>query len=159
MNMLFSFDEVKHATFEKCLDVICNMGFTPYMMVNINHKEYRGPVEQANENGVIVLGIGVNAVTGFLMNEEGLSFSYTQGTLAATAYVPMSCIMSIYAKEDRSVFQPFPHRKLEAVKEPEKAPKRHSFSGSAKLTRPQLRPTGAPVKKAWTPRLIKGDKT
>jgi stringent starvation protein B len=144
MKMLLALNEVKFVTFSKCLDVICDEGYTPYIAVDSTNPDYEGPYGDA-PNGIVTLSIGASAVSTFNMEEAGLSFGYSTGGVRAIAHVPMEAIASVFAKENPSVFQGFPYKmdvdiKSEPVKEPVKVPTK-------------------PVKKGWAPKVIKGGKS
>lgn len=144
--MLLNNNEVKFATFAKCLDVLCSMNHTPYIGVNTRDPEYQGIVESADKTtGFIILNISAGAVRNFYMDENGLTFDYTQGGVQNKAFVPTSAIASIFAKEDTQVFQAFPYIKLVTNKGLQESPA-------------PVKVTPKPIKKGWKPRLIKGGK-
>jgi stringent starvation protein B len=107
MKMLLSLDRVKFACLNECLDIICAKGHTAYLAIDSNHSGYEGPRGDA-PNGIVILSLGVNAITLFHMEESHVTFGFTIGGVKDIAYIPMSSIVSIMAKEDPTIFQGFP---------------------------------------------------
>ncbi len=105
--MLLELPEVKLALFTKCLDVICDEGHTPHIVVNTKHEGYQGCPPNM-DNGLVVLSISGNAARNFYMDEAGLSFSCSSGGLGIQVEVPMEAVAEIHAKEDPTLSQPFP---------------------------------------------------
>jgi stringent starvation protein B len=141
--MLLEMNAVKFATFSKCLDIICDKGYTPYIGVDSTNTEYQGPYTQED---LVLLSLSGAAVRNFYMDEEGLSFGYSEGGVKATANVPMEAIVSIYAKEDVTMLQAFPIKKGVDTK-PEGVQNAPTKVAGAK-----------PIKKGFTPKLIQGGK-
>lgn len=129
--MLAQNNKVKLATLSAGLEVICDMGHTPFIAVNTRHSEYRGITQTEHPDGIIVLDISVNAVRDFFMDEQGVSFSYTVGGSKGQAYIPMDSLVSVFAKEDINILLAFPEKKVdiepEAVKVPTKPVKKTGF--------------------------------
>ncbi len=138
--MMLGDNKVKYATFNACLEAICNMGHSPYIVVYAKHPMYRGPAAQHEESGTVILSIAPSAAQNYFANEEGIVFSYSQGGLKAEAYIPMEALAAIYAKEDQSMAQAFPYKMLDIIPESVK-----------------VEPTKQ-VKKGWKPKIIKGGK-
>lgn len=138
--MLLERNDVKHTLMAKCLDVICDMGHTPYLAVDTSHEDYVGPAPMG-DTGIVILSISASATRGFYMDEGGIQFGYSQGGVKASANVPMESVATIFAKEDTDICQAFLYKKQVDI-EPE----------SVKV------PT-KPVKKGWSPKVIKGGKS
>ena len=143
--------KIKFATFEASLEVICEAGYTPHIIANVNHPDYRGMMEPCDENGMIVLNISGDAVMSYFASEEGISFLYTEGgAKRGQGFVPMDALGSVYAKEDINMMQPFPYKKvIDSAKEAVKVVEQKS---------PVQKTPTRPVRKAFTPTLIKGGK-
>lgn len=114
---------------EACMQHICDKGLTPYIQVQTTHPEYVG-MDTDHPAGYITLNIGGNAVANFFMDEEGMSFGYSGHGKRANAFIPIDAIVSIHAKEDTTMWQPFVVKGVdtepETVKVPTK-PKRKGF--------------------------------
>jgi stringent starvation protein B len=141
--MLLEDSKVKLATFEACLEIICDKGHTPYIAVNTRHPDYRGLTTPVDDNGFIVLDISANAISGFYVDAEGIGFLYAEGgQKRGQGFVPMDALGSIFAKEAPLLFQPFPFKiSIDNEQEPAK-----------------IEPV-KPIKKGWSPRIINGGKS
>jgi stringent starvation protein B len=146
--MLLEVNEIKHTLMVKCLDYICDQGHTPYLAVDATNPDYMGPMAEG-ETGLVLLSISASATRGFYMDEEGIQFNYSQGGTKANAFIPMEAVATIFAKEDHTMCQAFPYKKGVDLK-PE------AVKVAAKVT--HKAPT-KPVKKGWSPRVIKGGKS
>lgn len=81
------------ALYEWCVD----SGNTPYLTVRV---DARSRVPQAFvKDGQIVLNIGPNAVRNLHMDNEWVTFSGRFGGVAHSIEVPVSNVLSIYARE------------------------------------------------------------
>jgi stringent starvation protein B len=144
MLMLLEVNEIKHVLMGKCLDYICDQGHTPYLAVDATNPGYMGPTAEG-ETGLVLLSISASATRGFYMDEEGIQFNYSQGGTKANAFIPMEAVATIFAKEDHTMCQAFPYKKVDLKPEP------------VKVVAPK---TGVkPIKKAWKPKVIKGGKS
>lgn len=154
--MMLTNPEVKFATFSKCLEVLCDEGLTPYIAVDMTNPNYTGPMVSDDESGIVILNISVTACRNFVMDSTGLSFDYKMGGTRSPAYIPMEAIGSIFAQEDPSNMQPFLVKKdVDKVVESVKVD--HNKTAELRQTAP-TKPAGSakPVRKGFTPRLIKG---
>jgi stringent starvation protein B len=145
MLMLLEVNEIKHTLIVKCLDYICDKGHTPYLAVDATNPNYMGPMAEG-ETGLVLLSISASATRGFFMDEEGIGFNYSQGGTKATAFIPMEAVATIFAKEDTTMCQAFPYKKVDTKQETVKVVTKQT--GIVK-----------PVKKGWSPRVIKGGKS
>ncbi len=81
------------ALYEWCVD----SGYTPYLTVKVDDKT-KVPSAYVKD-GQIVLNIGPNAVRQMKMDNEWIVFSARFGGQAHTIQVPVSGVISIYARE------------------------------------------------------------
>lgn len=140
---------VKLATFEACLDVICNSGHTPHIQVDTTHPDYQG-LETADPSGIIVLSISGIACMGFVADIDSLRFSVTAGQERNQILVPLDALVAIYAKEDQTMAQPFPFKRMV---DPESEPVKIEPTTDMVATR-----QAKPKRKGFAPRLIQGGK-
>jgi stringent starvation protein B len=81
------------ALYEWCVD----SGYTPYLTVRV---DARSRVPQGFvKDGQIVLNIGPSAVRNLHMDNEWVTFSARFGGVSHTIEVPVSNVLSIYARE------------------------------------------------------------
>lgn len=86
---------------------IMDNAFTPYLLVNAEHKQAAVP-QQYVENGKIILNISPMAVQGLTMDNEWVSFKARFSGRPHSVYVPTQAVLAIYAKENGKgmFFQP-----------------------------------------------------
>lgn len=73
---------------------------TPYILVRINaHTQV--PDGYAND-GNIVLSISPTATQGLIIDNDAIHFSARFGGISHDIYLPISTVMSIFSKEERS---------------------------------------------------------
>lgn len=81
------------ALYEWCVD----SGYTPYLTVRVDARS-RVP-KGFVKDGQIVLNVGPSAVRNLQMDNEWVSFSARFGGVSHTIEVPVSNVLSIYARE------------------------------------------------------------
>ncbi len=139
--MLLLNHQVKLATFEACLDVICSKGHTPYIQANTLHPDYEG-MAATDPSGIIVLSISGDACMGFVADLDSIRFSVTAGQQRHQILVPMDALASIYAKEDPNIGQPLPFLQI----------------GVDSAQKVDTLVPAKPKRQGFSPRLIKGGK-
>lgn len=78
---------------------ISDNGLTPYIVVDVSDERVRVPRESVKD-GQIVLNIAARAVGQFSWDNDSLAFSARFGGVSRNLHVPMSSILSIYAREN-----------------------------------------------------------
>lgn len=101
------FDEVKQATFEACLKVICDKGLTPYVEVNTCHPEYTGIRMFESERGTTVFNISGKSIVNYDLNEKGVFFGTSFKGRHENIYIPWKALTRIWAKENVNLLQDF----------------------------------------------------
>lgn len=148
--------EVKFATFKKCLEILCEDGYTPYIAVVNTHPDYCGPYDYTGVPDVTVMSLSPSAVRNFVMDSKGISFDYRLDGKASVAYIPMEAIGSIFAKEDTTMLQPFFAKVVDNKSESVKVESSKEVPTEAEAVKPT---PAKPVRKGWTPKIIKGGKS
>ena len=95
MSMTSSRPYIMRALYEWILDNDC----TPYVLVNALGKGVEVP-QQYVKDGQIVLNISPSAVVDLVINNESLFFNGRFGGISTDVFVPMPCIIGIYAREN-----------------------------------------------------------
>jgi stringent starvation protein B len=83
--------------FEKALDNLCSLGFTPYIVVDAGVAGVLIPSGYA-KNGLIVLDISGNATQGFGNDDFGMSYFATFTGEEYYVNVPYAAVKAIYPK-------------------------------------------------------------
>lgn len=97
-------------------------GATPHIAVDATYAGVQVP-ERYVEGGRIVLNIQPNAIEGFELNDEAISFSARFGGVAFHVYVPLPAVLAIYAKESgQGISFPEPARIAEGGEPPPETP-------------------------------------
>ncbi len=87
-------------------DWITDNNCTPYVLVSALFEGVEVPVQHVMD-GQIVLNVAPRAVTGFHLDNVGLSFNARFGGIPTNIYVPIEAILGIYARENNEgmIFQ------------------------------------------------------
>lgn len=74
---------------------------TPHLMVDATHPEVLAPMEYAQE-GKLVLNISNTATKALHIANDSVHFSARFAGVSQEVWLPMACVMGIYAREDHS---------------------------------------------------------
>ncbi len=74
-------------------------GLTPQLIVNARGEGVQVPPGYADEQGRVVLNIGMEAVRDLTLENAAVSFGARFGGVACAIYLPMAAILAIYARE------------------------------------------------------------
>jgi stringent starvation protein B len=97
-------------------------GSTPHIAVDATYAGVQVP-ERYVEGGRIVLNIQPNAIQGYQLTDEAISFSARFGGVAFNVYVPLPAVLAIYAKESgQGISFPEPAKNAEGGEPPPEAP-------------------------------------
>jgi stringent starvation protein B len=97
-------------------------GFTPYIAVDATYAGVQVP-ERFVEGGRIVLNIQPNAIHGYQLTDELLSFSARFGGTPSNVAVPLAAVLAIYAKENgQGISFPEPNKTTGTEPSPPDAP-------------------------------------
>jgi stringent starvation protein B len=91
--------------FEKALNNLCSLGFTPYIVVDAGVAGVLIPSGYA-KNGLIVLDISGNATQGFGNDDFGMSYFATFTGEEYYVNVPYAAVKAIYPKGSPSLALP-----------------------------------------------------
>lgn len=92
-------------------------GYTPYMAAQVSDA-CRVPREYVNEDNSIVLCVANQAVNQWEIDADGISFQARFGMDVHSLWIPMSCIVAIFPKENQELGTFFPIEKSEEIDEP-----------------------------------------
>jgi stringent starvation protein B len=109
-------------------DWITESNLTPYAIVNASSDKLNIPREHVKD-GIIILNISMHSTSGIIIDDNGISFSARFAGVLREIYVPLSSVVSLYAKENGAGI-PLPEMeeaKLEEALEKEKEEKRSKF--------------------------------
>lgn len=97
-------------------------GSTPHIAVDATYAGVQVP-ERYIEGGRIVLNIQPNAIQGYQLTDEAISFSARFGGVAFNVYVPLPAVLAIYAKESgQGISFPEPTKNAEGGEPPPETP-------------------------------------
>jgi stringent starvation protein B len=80
-------------------DWVLTNNCTPYISVNAFFAEVEVPQDYVRD-GIIILNISPHAIENLTLGDVAISFEGRFGGMSSSVYVPISAIISIYAKEN-----------------------------------------------------------
>ena len=115
-------------------DWVLTNNCTPYISVNAFFAEVEVPQDYVRD-GIIILNISPHAIENLTLGDVAISFEGRFGGISSSVYVPISAIISIYAKENGKgmVFE------MEAEFPPTTDPTSTPSKTSAKSLKPDLK--------------------
>ncbi|MEK6550897.1 MAG: ClpXP protease specificity-enhancing factor SspB [Pseudomonadota bacterium] len=80
-------------------DWALEQGFTPHVAVYATYPGVQVP-DRFVQDGRVVLNVHPQAVTRYLLNDDGLSFSARFGGVPQSVTIPLPAILAVYAHEN-----------------------------------------------------------
>lgn len=99
--------KAKKAAVDAIVNELFDQGHTPHLRVFVAHPKFIGPGHMADEEGMVIFSLGLNAVRNYDVNEEGISFNAAFQGKPYFVDIPYESIAMVKAKDDDQLYFTF----------------------------------------------------